>query len=181
MRLLKQLVVVFAALGVLVAVLMAFSMDVIKLDWVVFMEIQDSYGSQEKPLPVPALSIPVEGPAYLGADPVNPIPADADSIARGAQLYSIHCQMCHGENGQGNGTVSAFLIKKKPADLTSAVVQEKSDGSFFLSITNGISNPENSLFPEVNFSGQMPPLKENLTVRERWDVVNFLRTLNAGQ
>lgn len=181
MRLLKQLVVVFAVLGVLVAALMTFSMDVIKLDWVVFMEIQDSYGSQEKPLPVPALSIPVEGPAYLGVDPLNPIPADEDSIARGAQLYVIHCQMCHGENGQGNGTVSAFLIKKKPADLTSAVVQEKSDGSFFLSITNGISNPANSLFPEVQFSGQMPPLKENLTVRERWDVVNFLRTLNAGQ
>jgi mono/diheme cytochrome c family protein len=89
--------------------------------------------------------------------------------------------MCHGDNGQGTGTVSAFLIKKKPADLTSAVVQEKSDGSMFLSITNGISNPENSLFPEVQFSGQMPSLNENLTVRERWDVVNYLRTLNAGQ
>ncbi|MBM4427662.1 MAG: cytochrome c [Chloroflexi bacterium] len=181
MRLFKQLLTVFAVLGVLVGALMIFAYDVVKIDWIVFMEIQDSYGSQEKPLPVPALSIPVEGPAYLGADPVNPIPADEDSVARGAQLYAIHCAMCHGDNGQGNGTVSAFLLKKKPADLTSAVVQEKSDGSFFLSITNGISNPENSLFPEVQFSGQMPSLNENLTVRERWDVVNYLRTLNAGQ
>jgi mono/diheme cytochrome c family protein len=181
MRLFKQLLSVFAVLGVLVGTLMIFAYDVIKIDWVVFMEIQESYVSQEKPLPVPALSIPVEGPAYLGDDPVNPIAADADSISRGAQLYGIHCAMCHGDGGQGTGTVSAFLIKKKPADLTSAVVQEKSDGSMFLSITNGISNPENSFFPEVEFSGQMPPLKENLTVRERWDVVNYLRTLSAGQ
>ncbi|MDP1547586.1 MAG: cytochrome c [Anaerolineales bacterium] len=183
MRLLKQLVIVFAALGVLVGALMVFAFDVIKIDWVAFMEIQDSYGSQENPLPVPAQSIPVEGAAYLPGmgEPVNPVPADDVSIARGAELYSIHCQMCHGENGQGNGTVSAFLIKKKPADLTSDLVQSKSDGSMFLAITNGIFNPDNSLFPEVQFSGQMPPLKENLTVRERWDVVNYLRTLSAGQ
>ncbi len=183
MRLLKQLVVVFAALALLAGALMIFAYDVIKIDWVVFMEIQDSYGSQEQPLPVPAQSVPVEGLAYLpGAGaPANPVPADEVSIARGAELYGIHCQMCHGENGQGTGTVAAFLIKKKPADLTSNVVQNKSDGSLFLAITNGIFNPDNSLFPEVEFSGQMPPLNENLTVRERWDVVNYIRTLKTTE
>ena len=29
-------------------------------------------------------------------------------------------------------------------------------------------------------AGRMPALNENLTVRERWDVVNFLRTLAAS-
>ena len=48
MRLFKQLVVVFAVLGVLVGALMIFAYDVIKIDWVVFMEIQDSYGAQER-------------------------------------------------------------------------------------------------------------------------------------
>jgi mono/diheme cytochrome c family protein len=182
MRLLKQLLVVFLALGVLSAMLMVFAYDVIKIDWIVFMEIQPSYGNQEAPLPVPARSIPVEGPAYIpGEEPVNPVPADEASIARGARLYAMHCQMCHGETGQGNGTIAAFLVKIKPADLTSPVVQEKSDGALFLSITNGIFKPENSLFPDTQFSGQMPPMNENLTVRERWDVINFLRTLAAGQ
>lgn len=183
MRLLKQLLVVFAALGVLAAALMIFSYDVIKIDWMVFMELQDSYDDQEKPLPVPARSIPVEGAAYLPGmgEPVNPVPADETSIARGAELYIIHCAMCHGADARGTGTVAAFLVKKKPADLTSAVVQAKSDGSMFLTITNGIFNPSNSLFPEVEFSGQMPPLNENLTVRERWDVVNYLRTLKAAE
>lgn len=190
MRLFKQLLGVSAALLVLVAALAIFAFDVIKIDWVVFMEIQPSYGNQDVdmvtgagPLPVPAQSIPVEGPAYIPGEgaPQNPVPADETSIARGAQLYAINCQMCHGEAGQGNGTISAFLVKKKPADLTSELVQSKSDGSLFLAISNGIFNPNNTLFPEVEFSGQMPPLNENLTVRERWDVVNYIRTLKSAE
>jgi mono/diheme cytochrome c family protein len=183
MRLFKQLLVVFAALAVLGAGLMIFAYDVIKIDWVVFMEIQESFDDQEKPLAVPAQSIPVDGVAYLPGmgEPINPVPADEASITRGAQLYTIHCAMCHGDGGQGNGTVSAFLVKKKPADLTSEAVQAKSDGSWFLTISYGIWNPNNTLFPEVQFSGQMPPLNENLSIRERWDVVNYLRTLKAAQ
>ncbi len=182
MRLFKQLVVVFAVLGVLVGALMIFAYDVIKIDWVVFMEIQPSFSTQEKPLSVPAQSIPVEGAAYIPGEgaPANPVPADETSIARGAELYDINCKMCHGDAGQGNGTISAFLVKKKPANLTSELVQSKTDGSLFLTISNGIFNPNNSLFPDVEFSGQMPPLNENLTVRERWDVVNFLRTLKPA-
>ncbi|WKZ36007.1 MAG: cytochrome c [Anaerolineales bacterium] len=169
MRLFKQLVFVFFALGILVSVLMIFTYDVIKIDWVVFMEIQDSYGTQEKPLQVPARSIPIEGPAYVpGAGaPANPVPADEASLARGVQLFGIHCQMCHGEAGQGNGPIAAFLVQKKPADLSGALVQDKDDGTLFLTISNGF--------------GLMPPLNGNLTVRERWDVVNYIRTLKAAE
>jgi len=189
MRLFKQLVGVFVVLGVLVGALMIFSYDVIKIQWVSFMGLQSSYGTQEfdlatgqGPLTVPASSIPVEGAAYIpeNGDPANPVPADEISIARGAQLYATHCIMCHGDTGQGTGVVSAFLIKKKPADLTAALVQDKSDGTLFISLTNGIFNPDNTLFPDVKFSGQMPPMNENLSVRERWDVINFIRTLRAA-
>lgn len=183
MRLLRQLFWVFVTLGLLFGILLVFSYDIIKIDWISFMEIQPSYASQEHPLPVPARSIPVEGAAYIqGAGaPENPVAADETSIARGAQLFSIHCQMCHGEAGEGNGTISPFLVKKKPAHLGSEPVQSKSDGSLFLTISNGIFNANNTLFPGVEFSGQMPPLNENLTVRERWDVVNFIRTLKAAE
>lgn len=183
MRLFKQLVVVFSVLAALLGVLMVFAYDVIKIDWVGFMEIQPSFDNQEQPLAVPARSIPVEGAAYLPGmgEPVNPVPADAISIARGAELYQINCKMCHGDAGHGDGTVAAFLVKKKPTDLSSDDVQAKSDGSMFLTISNGIWNPNNTLFPNRQFSGQMPPLNENLSVRERWDLVNYIRTLNAGQ
>jgi mono/diheme cytochrome c family protein len=181
MRLFKQLVGVFLVLGVLVGALMIFSYDVIKIQWVSFMGLQPSYSTQEEPRPVPVRSIPVEGAVYIPANgaPINPVTADETSISRGAEIFALNCVMCHGETGQGNGVVSAFLIKKKPADLTGALVQDKSDGTLFISISYGIFNPDNSLFPDVKFSGQMPPMNENLSVRERWDVINYIRTLKA--
>jgi mono/diheme cytochrome c family protein len=101
----------------------------------------------------------------MGA-PGNPVEADPTSVARGAELYTINCVPCHGAEGGGNGPVAAFLQERKPADLTSAVVTSLSDGAIFLTISNG----------KLPF---MVPMNENLTVRERWDVVNYLRTLQA--
>lgn len=170
MRLLRQLFWVFMTLGVLFGIMLLFSYDIIKIEWPSFMEIQPSFKAMENPLPPPERSIPVEGPVSIpgmGA-PENPTEADEASIANGAQLYTIHCQMCHGATAQGNGPIAPFLVNYKPADLTSEVVQSKSDGSFFLAISNGIE-------------GKMPALNENLTVPERWDVVNFLRTLQPAE
>jgi mono/diheme cytochrome c family protein len=161
--------IVLAAAGILLGITLIFSYDIIKIDWPSFMEIQPSYKQMEDPLPVPARSIPIEGPIEipgLGA-PENPTKADDASITRGKELFRINCQMCHGETAQGNGPIAPFLANK-PADLTSPVVQSKSDGSIFLTISNGIS-------------GKMPPLNENLTVPERWDVVNYVRTLKAPE
>jgi len=166
MRLFKQLFWVLLTLGVLLGVLELFMYDVIKIDWISFMEIQPSYKPMEHPLPPPERSIPIEGPIAIPGmgSPDNPTPADDASIKRGAELYALNCQMCHGVSGLGNGTIAPFLVKFKPANLTSEVVQSKSDGSIFLTITNGVD-------------GRMPALNENLTVSERWDVVNFIRTL----
>ena len=170
MRLLKQLFGVLLVLGVLLGVVELFLFDVIKIEWISFMEIQPAYKQMEDPLPVPERSIPIEGAIAIpgmGA-PENPTTADEASIARGAELYAINCQMCHGTAGKGNGTIAPYLINFKPADLSSIVVQSKSDGSIFLTISNGIE-------------GRMPSLNENLTVPERWDVVNFIRTLAQAE
>ncbi|MBV6451684.1 MAG: hypothetical protein MHPDNHAH_02430 [Anaerolineales bacterium] len=169
MRLLKQLFWVFLTLGILFGTIELFMFDVIKIDWVSFMEIQPSYRPMEDPLPPPSRSVPIEGAIAIpgmGA-PENPTVADADSLARGAELYAINCQMCHGITGEGNGSVAPFLIQFKPANLTTEVTQSQSDGSIFLTISNGVD-------------GRMPALNENLTVSERWDVVNFIRTLKKA-
>lgn len=164
---LRRLTLVFAAAGIFFTVILLFSYDIIKIEWPSFMEIQPSYRPMENPLPVPARSIPIEGPIAIpgmGA-PENPTEADEASIARGAELFTINCRMCHGQTAEGNGPIAPFLANK-PANLTSPVVQSKSDGSIFLTITNGVT-------------GKMPPLNENLTVPERWDLVNYIRTLAA--
>lgn len=170
MRLLRQLFWVILTLGVLFGVMMLFTYDVIKIEWPSFMEIQPSFKNMENPLPPPGRSIPVEGAVSIpgmGA-PENPTPADESSVARGAELFAINCSQCHGATGEGNGPVAPFLVNYKPSNLTSDIVQSKSDGSFFLTISDGLD-------------GKMPALNENLTVSERWDVVNFLRTLKAAE
>lgn len=169
MRLLKQLIVVFAVLAVLGGIVLLFSYDVIKIDWVSFMEIQPSYKPMEDPLPVPERSIPIEGAVYIPNSqtlPANPIKADDASITRGKELFTINCQLCHGATGEGTGPVAPFLINYKPANLTSPLLKAFTDGQIFMTITNGVPD-------------RMPPLNENLTVTERWDVVNYVRTLQA--
>jgi mono/diheme cytochrome c family protein len=160
---------IFIAAGFAFAVILLFTYDVIKIDWPSFMEIQPSYRPMENPLPPPERSIPIDGPIAIpnmGA-PANPVAPDDASITRGGELYALHCRMCHGQTAEGTGPIAPFLANK-PANLTSPVVQSKSEGSMFLTMTNGIS-------------GKMPPLNENLTVPERWDVVNFIRTLKASE
>src|SRR4030042_3454751 len=119
----------------------------------------------ENPLPVPADSIPIEGAAYIPGmgSPVNPVQADEVSLQRGSELFRLNCVICHGEEGMGDGVIGTFFTNK-PANLTAANVQALSDGSIFLVISNGVE-------------GRMPPLNENFSRRERWDLVNFIRTL----
>jgi hypothetical protein len=52
---------------------------------------------------------------------------------------------------------------RTPQNLTAAQITGEFDGSVYLTIVQGF--------------GQMPMLSENLTPRERWDVINFVRTL----
>jgi len=171
----KRLVFVGVAVVVL-AVLSLFGLyDVIKVEWISFMEIQPSYKPMEDPLPVATGSIPIDGvAAYVpGLDPSltkNPIPADKVSIERGRLLYSVTCVQCHGPNYDGNGLVGIALVNH-PADLTSAVVQSKQDVDLFNTISNGII---------VNGQIHMPALNENLNMRDRWDLINFIRSLKAA-
>ena len=164
----RRLAMIFAAASLALAVLLLFTFDIVKVEWPSFMEIQPSYRQMENPLPVPERSIPIEGPVAIPGmlPPENPIEADEASIARGAELYDIHCKLCHGQTFEGNGPIAPFLLPNKPANLTSPIVQSKSDGSIFLTITNGVE-------------GKMPPMNENLLVHDRWDVVNFIRTMTA--
>jgi len=162
---LKRFGIVAVVALALLGVVELFAYDVIKIQFVSFMAISPAMQPMENPLPVATASIPIEGPAFIpnGGAPKNPVPADQTSLARGSELFQINCAICHGSGGKGDGTVASYL-QNKPADLTSPAVQFLSDGAIFMTITNGIP-------------GYMPSLNENLTVRERWDVVNFVRTL----
>lgn len=172
MAVIKRLIIILViGIGVL-AVGLLFTYEVIKMDWVSFMEIQQSYSPQEDPLPLPARSIPIQGAAYireLGV-PVNPVSADEASLARGKTSYETSCQLCHGSAGKGDGPFSGFLVRFPPSNLVKPDSNARviSDGAIFLTITDGID-------------GRMPALKDNLPTAEmRWDVVNYVRYLQSS-
>lgn len=120
-------------------------------------------GYQEGPRrKVPKGSVPLQGLDIIpGEFPVNPVPADEVSLQRGEILYGIHCALCHGDGGRGDGPLSGYF-SRTPEILSSPRTTAEFDGTVYLMILQGV--------------GEMPALAENLTVRERWDVINYIRT-----
>src|SRR5574339_333247 len=95
---LRRLAMVFAVAGAALAVILIFTYDIIRIEWPSFMEIQPSYRPMENPLPVPARSIPIEGPVSIPGmlPPENPTAAAVASITRGVALRELSCLMCDG-------------------------------------------------------------------------------------
>lgn len=166
---LRRIIITFAAIGILFSVPMLFMYDVIKINWRSNMEVQASNRPQEGPRKwAPADSVSYEMPSIpkTGDLPTNPVSADAVSLARGQQLYLNNCSVCHGPQGKGDGQVTQFwkADAKRPANLTEPRIGQQTDGALYLTIAQGF--------------GVMPPLRENVNVRERWDVVNYVRSLS---
>jgi len=141
-----------------------FTYEIIKVPFPTDMADQPSVDYQEGPrLLPPEGAVPVQGLSVIPEEfPVNPVPADAVSLQRGAILYSLHCQVCHGPQGHGDGPLARYF-DRTPQNLTGPQITAEFDGSVYLTIVQGF--------------GQMPALAENLTPRERWDVINYVRTL----
>lgn len=119
---------------------------------------------QEGPrLAPPQEAVPIQGEAVLGNEfPINPIAPDDTSLQRGQILYDVHCALCHGYQGHGNGPLATYY-ERMPTDLAGSATANEFDGSVYLVILQGY--------------GLMPSLYENLTVRESWDVINYVRTI----
>lgn len=98
----------------------------------------------------------------------NPVPIDSESIARGKMLYLRHCRTCHGALGKGDGPQAG--MDPGPGDLTDTIrMRAQTDGELFSIITRG--------------HGKMKPYAEiapTQTDREKWDIVNYVRTLVRG-
>jgi mono/diheme cytochrome c family protein len=165
MSVVKKSLITLVIMTIPLLIGLLFTYQVIDIEWISFMEIQPAYRPMTDPLQLPPDSVPVQGADFLPdvGSPQNPVPADQNSIARGQYLFSLNCEICHGTQGKGDGPVAKSLVRK-PANLTGPNVANMDDGTIFLVISNGVP-------------GTMPPLRENLAVGDRWDVVNYIRTL----
>ena len=127
-------------------------------------------GAQQPPAPTPQQDFS-KNTWELPADAdktKNPVATSEESIAKGKELYMAkakgNCVFCHGETGAGN-TDNLPKLRRKPADLSNKErVAAMTDGEIFWKISKGIN-------------GIMPAGEKRMSEEERWNVVNFVRTL----
>ncbi len=118
----------------------------------------------------PPDSVPIGGEEALPRDVIaarfhNPQPANTDSVAYGKKMFLIYCAPCHGVNAQGHGLVAQGDFQ--PPDLTSERIRKLNDATLYGTITDGWMT--------------MPSYRETLAPKERWDVVNYVRTVQAAK
>ena len=100
-------------------------------------------------------------PAASGAKK-NPIAPTQDSIAAGQKIYSKTCAMCHGKSGDADGP-AVIELNIHPAKLSDPQLQTESDGALFWKMTTG--------------KKPMPAYGKRLSETDRWNLVNYVRTL----
>ena len=95
----------------------------------------------------------------------NPIAPNAESVAAGQALFSNYCVPCHGVFGKGDGPLG-LTLNPRPADLTfHAIPGVHTDAQLFEWVSNG--------FP----GSRMPAFKGRLSDTDRWNLVNYIRTM----
>ncbi|MFC5457961.1 c-type cytochrome [Prosthecobacter fluviatilis] len=97
---------------------------------------------------------------------------NAEFIKRGEQRYNINCAICHGTSGNGKGVTSKYGILtafnfQQPGNLDPAnAAAYRADGAIFDVITNG--------------KGLMGGYGGNITLRDRWAIVAYIRSLQLA-
>ena len=96
---------------------------------------------------------------------VNPVPNTVTSVDAGATLYQADCARCHGVDALGGG-IDAGTTQVTPPNLRSGHLNLHSDGDIYTWISDGLP-------------GGMPAWSGVIPETERWNLVNYLRSLNG--
>lgn len=111
--------------------------------------------------------------AELKVTPIEAAPKpDADLRAAGARLYSEHCAVCHGPNGDGHGPRATGLLPP-PRDFTKGVFAYRStpsgtlpiDEDLWKVISNGLHGT--AMVPWIS-----------LSEHDRWALVAYIETFS---
>ncbi len=96
-----------------------------------------------------------------------PVAIDRALVESGHDAFDIYCATCHGLMGDGDSDVASNMDLRKPPSLISDQVRAFPPGRVFQVATKGY--------------GLMPSYEHELSVRERWAVVAYLRALQLSQ
>jgi len=92
----------------------------------------------------------------------NPTANMEASVQSGKKLFRSRCAVCHGKTGLGDGPGGKALVPQ-PESLKTPLVQNQTDGEIFWKISNGRND--------------MIKWEPILTEQQRWDLVNFIRSM----
>jgi mono/diheme cytochrome c family protein len=96
----------------------------------------------------------------------NPVAVSPESVAAGKKIWMKECASCHGNAGKGDGEKSKEL-SESPGDLSdSKEMGGQSDGALYWKITTG--------------KKPMPPFLGKLSEEQRWQTVNYIRSISGG-
>ncbi len=96
----------------------------------------------------------------------NPFPITANGMGRAKPLYETFCGICHGNDGGGNGALVA--TEKYPAQPKNLIADDMiaaGGGRYYFAIMYG-----------KNVMGAYP---DKLSFEERWQVIHYIRSLQA--
>lgn len=96
----------------------------------------------------------------------NPYPITKGGLARGKELYDIFCGVCHGEKGEGNGGIyESGIYPAAPANLVNEEFTAASNGRYYHAIMYG--------------KNVMGSYADKISYEERWQVIHYIRSLQA--
>ena len=115
-----------------------------------------------------------ERPAWLAGFPTAMV-VDEALLERGQQRYNIYCSVCHGQQGNGLGSVAlrakALDAQKwgwvDPKSLVADNAKSYSNGELFHIVSQGVSTMK-------GYGSQIVP-------RDRWAIVAYVRALQMTQ
>lgn len=97
----------------------------------------------------------------------NPFPITKEGLDRAKPLYDIYCGVCHGEKGDGQGPLITATDKypAQPKNLIGDDMIAAGNGRFYFGIMYG--------------KNVMGGYSDKLSFEERWQVIHYVRSLQA--
>jgi mono/diheme cytochrome c family protein len=95
-----------------------------------------------------------------------PFLVSEDVLARGRERFNIYCAPCHSRLGDGNGMIVQRGFRTPPSYHTERL-RKAPLGYFFDVMTNGF--------------GAMPEYASQISPRDRWAIVAYIRALQLSQ
>jgi mono/diheme cytochrome c family protein len=101
----------------------------------------------------------------------SPLAKSEAHLENGKRLYNVYCIACHGAEGKGDGSVVKVLLAKEnyglqPPAYNSDQLKNISEGQIFHAMQFG--------------KGNMGPYASQLSAYERWQIVQFVQTLQQS-